>query len=100
MVHDHACRGVPHLLLDETHALILIQRVGDVGCSRVSGADVSGGLYFFQGWLDYGPVQSVPVKVPALLIQEHEILTLPFPRPFPLLSQSIDHKLRQFDIPV
>ena len=29
MVHDHACRGVPHLLLDETHALILIQRVGD-----------------------------------------------------------------------
>jgi hypothetical protein len=63
MVHDHACRGVPDLLLDETHALILIQCVGDVGCSRVSGADVSGSLHFFQGRGNHGPVQSVPVKM-------------------------------------
>jgi hypothetical protein len=35
----------------------------------------------------------------ALLVHEHEILPIPFPRPFPLLAQRFDHKLRQFDIP-
>jgi hypothetical protein len=86
MVHDHPWRGVSDLLLDETHSLTLIQRIGDVGCSRVFDADVSGGLHFFQGWLDYGPVQSVPVNMPTSFVQEHEVLTLPFPRPFPLLA--------------
>jgi hypothetical protein len=56
MVHNHARRGVPDLLLDETHALILVQCVGDVGCPRVFGADLSGRLYFFQGWGNHGPV--------------------------------------------
>jgi len=32
MVHDHARRGVPDLLLDETHALVPIQGIGDVRC--------------------------------------------------------------------
>ncbi|MBP1715676.1 MAG: hypothetical protein H6Q42_3879 [Deltaproteobacteria bacterium] len=85
MVHDHARRGVPDLLLDETHALVPIQGVGDVGCSRVSGADVSGRLYFFQGWGNHGPVQCVPVKMAPLLVHEHEIFPIPLPRPFPLL---------------
>ena len=86
MVDDHARRGVPDLLLDEAHALVLVQSIGDVGCSRVSGADVSGGPHFFQGRRNHGPVQSVPVKVATLLVQEHEVVATPFPRPLPLLA--------------
>jgi len=95
MVHNHACRGVPDLLLDEAHALVPVQGVGDVGCSRVSGAAVGGGLYFFQGWGNHGPVQGVPVKMPAFLVHEHEIFPIPLPRPSPLLAQCLDHHTRQ-----
>jgi hypothetical protein len=99
MVHDHARRGVPDLLLDEAYALVLVQGVGDLGRSRIFGADVSGRLYFFQGWGNHGPVQCVPVKIAALLVHEHEIFPISLPSPFPLLAQRFDHKLRQFDIP-
>jgi hypothetical protein len=56
-------------------------------------------IFIFSSGAYHGPVQSVPVKMPAFLVHEHEIFPIPLPRPFPLLAQRFDHKLRQFDIP-
>jgi len=50
MVPDHALCGVYDLFLEEAHAPIPVEHVGDAGCSRLSDADVSGGLCFFAAF--------------------------------------------------